>query len=155
MVLSYFSRVVMSYYSFFRIGSFLFHFLFLKVEDDKISRRMRLLEFLTPAALDIKPELQNEMVFGLARDELRKINSYRTPGEKIECVVKCAAVIFRSLTLASLKESEEGSQCGADDFLPLFIWVVLRSHVPKLVRIKDDGGKYLYLLTYPGNHLNI
>ena len=38
-------------------------------------------------ALDIKDEMNNDIVWALARDELRKINSYKTPGEKIDCVV--------------------------------------------------------------------
>lgn len=58
-------------------------------------------------------------------------------------------IIFRSLSLCRVKQeidkdskskdagsaAEEGSGmqlAGADDFLPLFIWVVLRSHIPRL-----------------------
>ncbi|KAJ1421907.1 hypothetical protein B484DRAFT_332546, partial [Ochromonadaceae sp. CCMP2298] len=51
---------------------------------------------------------------------------------KVGCVLKCAAVIFRSLSLSKTKGGEEGHIAGADDFLPLFIWVVMRSHIPKL-----------------------
>ncbi len=66
--------------------------------------------------------------------------------------VKSAAVIFRSLNLSRAKRdadhnsvlNSDGSAvnsssnennstpAGADDFLPLFIWVVMRSHIPKL-----------------------
>ena len=50
------------------------------------------------------------------------------------CIVKCASVIFRSLSLSNLKAGDSsGAGASADDFLPVFIWVVLRSHVPKLV----------------------
>jgi Rab5 GDP/GTP exchange factor len=75
-------------------------------------------------------------VWAIAKDELRKINLYRTPGEKIACVVKCASVIFRSLNLAAAKnkgaDDEMAGALGADDFLPVFIMVVMRSMVPKL-----------------------
>lgn len=42
--------------------------------------------------------------------------------------------MFRLLNLARAKTETdpENSGSGADDFLPLFIWVVLRSKVPRL-----------------------
>jgi hypothetical protein len=58
-----------------------------KEEDYNLLRRMKLLSFLTPEALDIKPELFNDSMLTLAGEELRKMNSLKTPGEKIECVV--------------------------------------------------------------------
>lgn len=109
-----------------------------KFEDDNIiAKRMQLLSFIGPDALDIKPELQNDIVWALARDELKKMNAYRTPGEKIDCIVKCASVIFKFLSVASARAQADGddlqSAPGADDFLPVFIYVVLHSHVPKLM----------------------
>lgn len=102
---------------------------------------MKVLSFLTPEALDIKPELFNEPMLSLAGDELRKINSFKTPADKIECVIKCVTIIFRSLSLARVKqEAVETNKdrsnpqlAGADDFLPLFIWVVLRCNIPALI----------------------
>lgn len=56
-------------------------------------------------------------------------------------------MIFRSLSLSRAKsDSEQAASngtsstahqddtniAGADDFLPLFIWVVMRSHIPRL-----------------------
>ncbi len=38
-------------------------------------------------ALDIKPELKNDIIWTLARDELRKMNSYTIPADKVACVV--------------------------------------------------------------------
>jgi hypothetical protein len=131
--------------------------------------------------LDIKTELCNDLVWTLARDELKNINSYDTPVDKIACIVRsslpspftpplltsalpsfpprssaplvlslflwgdqmrCSSVIFRSLNLARAKtedtvsasEDQAGlSAPGADDFLPLLIWVVLHCHVSRLV----------------------
>jgi len=105
-------------------------------EDEELTKRMQLLsKFLRPEALDIRPDLHNELIWALAREELRKINSYKTPGEKIACVINCSAVIFRSLSLSSQRsgEGDASSPSGsADDYLPVFIWVVLKSNVPKL-----------------------
>lgn len=57
--------------------------------------------------------------------------------------MRCSSVIFRSLNLARAKtedtvNSKDDDQNalsapGADDFLPLLIWVVLHCYVPKLV----------------------
>mgnify|MGYP003386632734 FL=1 len=107
-------------------------------EDEELLRRMKLLSFVPASALDIKPELVNDLVFALARDELSKINAYTLPADKIACVTRCASVIFRSLNLARAKTEENLSEdaapsaLGADDFLPMFILVVMRSQVPML-----------------------
>jgi hypothetical protein len=90
----------------------------------------KLLKFITPAALDIKPGVGNDMVWALAHDELRNINKHRSPQDKVACIVRACAVIFRSLNLARAKDPE--ARPGADDFLPIFIYTVLTSNVPKL-----------------------
>jgi hypothetical protein len=139
--------------------------------DEELFMRMKCLKFLTPEvnplhgarlscvmlrlvqAFDIKPELCNDMVWAIARDELRKINSYKTPEDKVACIVcdvisssfvtlslsytikvNCASVLYRSLNLARAKveENPDESGLGADDFLPSFIWVVLTSDVHNL-----------------------
>ena len=56
-------------------------------EDTDLSRRIQILSFLTPEAIDIKPELRNDLVWALARDKLRIINAVRAPADKISCIV--------------------------------------------------------------------
>lgn len=34
--------------------------------------------------------------------------------------------------MSSSSNASDNTPAGADDFLPLFIWVVMRSHIPKL-----------------------
>ena len=48
---------------------------------------------------------------------------------QINCVVRCCSVIFSVL---NLKRSDDSSRPGADDFLPIFIYVVLKAQVPEL-----------------------
>ena len=81
------------------------------------------------------------MVWAMAQDALRKMHSFKMPSEKVSCVVKCASILFRSLNLAkvSTEENSAGSTAadplaapGADDFLPVFIYVVMKSNVGKL-----------------------
>ncbi len=102
--------------------------------------------------LDIKSELLNEPLLSLAGDELRKINVFKSPGEKVACIVKCVAIIFRSLSLARVKQGDndqhhtqqDNTPAGADDFLPLLIWVVLRCRIPHLYSNCDYIQSYLH-----------
>lgn len=99
-------------------------------QDYEVSRRMSVLSFLTPESLEVNPNLQNDVVWTIAQEELRKMASFKCPGDKIACVVKCCQVIFSVLNLQ--RGSDDTSRPGADDFLPIFIYVVLKSHVPNL-----------------------
>ena len=99
-------------------------------QDRALSRRMAVLDFVTPEALEVNPSLRNEVVWNIAQDELRKMATFKAPGDKIACVVKCAQVIFSVLNLQ--RGSDDTSRPGADDFLPIFIFVVLKSKVPNL-----------------------
>ncbi|EGB05930.1 hypothetical protein AURANDRAFT_17718, partial [Aureococcus anophagefferens] len=56
--------------------------------------------------------------------------------DKVDCVVRCASMIFSVLNLAraenSSRKGTSESRAGADDFLPIFIYVVLHADVPRL-----------------------
>jgi len=97
-------------------------------KDDALQRQMELLSFLTPAHLDVNPILASEAIISMAKDELRRIKDFNTPGDKINCIVRCCARIFSCLDLAKT----EGTMPGADDFFPVFIYVVLKANVPQL-----------------------
>ena len=100
-------------------------------QDATLSRRMAVLSFLKPEALEVNPNLRdNEVVWTIAQDELRKMAQFKAPGDKIACVVKCCQVIFSVLNLK--RGSDDTSRPGADDFLPIFIYVVLKSQVSNL-----------------------
>jgi len=197
-----------------RIGDYAFQTVLNDAEDRKLLQKMETLSFITYESLDIKASLYNEDMINHAIEELKKINIFKTPGDKVACIVKSATVLFKLLSLhaqqqkrrkqqlkqqqrrdkiessignsdssindnncsnddnsqkvsyddypydlkekkkdddadhdadddddnntTSNKECEEKDDdidtgAGADDFLPLFIWVVLRSHVPRLV----------------------
>ena len=130
-----------------RIGDVAFKVTAEHADDEALARRMQLLQFLTPGNLEIPSSLQNDMISALAISELRKINGYRTPVEKLLCVEKCSAVIFRALTLEKMKSagSEQTGAFGADDFFPLFLFAVLKSNVPKLC----SNASYIQNFTSP------
>ncbi|KAI0025429.1 hypothetical protein F4780DRAFT_329460 [Xylariomycetidae sp. FL0641] len=62
----------------------------------------------------------------LTSAELLKIGSYRAPRDKVICVLNCCKVIFGLLKHAK-------SDSSADSFMPLLIYVVLRSNPNHLV----------------------
>ncbi|CAK4066450.1 unnamed protein product [Aphanomyces euteiches] len=102
-----------------------------KAEDAALLRRMKLLAtFVAPDMLDIKPCMRNEVVWSIAQDELRRINTFRAPGDKISCIVRCCSIIFSVLNLS--RGANSLNRPGADDFLPVFIYLVLHSCIPSL-----------------------
>ena len=107
-------------------------------EDADLGRRTRAIaSFLTPECLEIPSEVNNDIVTALAGQELAKINTFKVPADKVRCIISSANVVFRALGLAGARST--GAAAGkskvgtsADDFLPVYIWVVLQSHVPHL-----------------------
>lgn len=62
--------------------------------------------------------------FQFAAKELQKINAFRAPREKLNCIMNCCRVINNLLLNASL--STNRMPAGADDFLPILIYVTIR-----------------------------
>ncbi|KAK4056939.1 hypothetical protein OIO90_002189 [Microbotryomycetes sp. JL221] len=84
-----------------------------------------------------------------ARRELRKINQYKAPRDKMICVLNCCKVIFGLIRHVSSDE-------GADTFIPFLIYVVLKTNPEHLVsniqyiqrfrnpdKLTGEGGYYL------------
>ncbi|XP_021300006.1 vacuolar protein sorting-associated protein 9A-like isoform X4 [Herrania umbratica] len=99
--------------------------------DREISEKICLLQtFLRPEHLDIPVVLQNEALWLLAEKELKKINAFKAPREKLLCIMNCCRVINNLLLNASI--SEDHVPGGADDFLPVLIYVTIKANPPQL-----------------------
>lgn len=97
--------------------------------DAEISEKISLLQtFLRPQHLDIPSALQNEAAWLLAEKELKKINAFKAPREKLLCIINCSRVINNLLLNASI--SEDHVPGGADDFLPVLIYVTIKASSP-------------------------
>ncbi|XP_059631061.1 vacuolar protein sorting-associated protein 9A-like isoform X2 [Cornus florida] len=98
--------------------------------DLEISEKIRLLQnFLKPEHLDIPVVLHNEASWLLAEKELQKINAFKNPREKLLCVLNCCRVINNLLLNASMSENRVS---GADDFLPILVYVTIKANPPQL-----------------------
>lgn len=97
-----------------------------KERDDLLKQRMEAIsKFIKPAHLDIPDKYCNEQSWTLAQKELQKINTYKAPRDKLVCILNCCRVISNVLSV-----SAEGA--GADDFLPILIYVVITAVPPQL-----------------------
>lgn len=97
--------------------------------DDQLHEKMALVQqFIRPENLDIKPIFQNEASWLLAQKELQKINMYKAPRDKLVCILNCCKVINNLLLNATSDEDPP----GADDFLPVLIYVIIKANPPQL-----------------------
>jgi hypothetical protein len=99
-------------------------------KDKEFAKRLSKLQFLSPANFDIDPIHQNESKYQMAMNELRKMNAYKAPRDKLICILNCSKVIFSILNRGrSVLDSETGS---ADHFLPILIYITLKANPPSI-----------------------
>ncbi|XP_050095138.1 rab5 GDP/GTP exchange factor [Anopheles aquasalis] len=97
--------------------------------DSYIHKRIRQLSWITAKHLMCSIDEVNSEVRELAYTaitELASVDSFLSPQEKLDCIVRCCRHIF-----SFLKKSVEGP-ASADDFLPALIFVVLKSNPVRL-----------------------
>ncbi|KAF8970276.1 hypothetical protein BGZ46_010526 [Entomortierella lignicola] len=95
--------------------------------DEVLAQKIRIFRWVREEHLDIPHSPHNELYLNNAQAELKKINSYKAPRDKVICILNCCKFIF------TLIRRSEGASKGADTFLPILIYVVLRSNPPNLV----------------------
>ncbi|XP_072964177.1 vacuolar protein sorting-associated protein 9A-like [Typha angustifolia] len=99
--------------------------------DMDIFEKIRLLQhFVKPDHLDVPVIIQNEASWLFAAKELQKINSFRSPREKLLCIMNCCQVINNLLLNVSM--SMNRTPAGADEFLPILIYVTIKANPPQL-----------------------
>jgi len=63
-----------------------------------------------------------------AQAEIRRLAAYKTPQDKVACVVRCSQTIMNLLSIASTK-----SVPAADDFVPVMVFVIIKANPPSLL----------------------
>ncbi|KAL8738198.1 MAG: hypothetical protein Q9181_000969 [Wetmoreana brouardii] len=96
--------------------------------DEILGQKVRIYRWVQEKHLDIPPLDDNGRRFmSFAQQELLKIKMYRAPRDKVVCVLNCCKVIFGFLS------TSKSADTSADSFVPLLIYVVLRSNPEHLV----------------------
>ena len=96
--------------------------------DALLSKRIAALRtFIRPEHLDIPERIHVEASLQLAEGELSKVNLFKAPRDKLVCVLNTCRIINNLLNVSS-----GNRPAGADDFLPVLIYVVLRANPPDL-----------------------
>ncbi|KAF5442454.1 hypothetical protein F2P56_035109 [Juglans regia] len=111
-----------------------------KLDDQLFEKTALIQQFIRPENLDIKPTFQNETSWLLAQKELQKINMYKAPRDKLVCILNCCKVIGNLLLNASIASNENPP--GADEFLPVLIYVTIKANPPQL------HSNLLYIQSY-------
>ena len=102
-------------------------------------------DFILPRHLELLPSLCQESDIQVAvmrkpYTELKKVNEYVAPRDKLVCVSNCYRVVSRKNDTEIIQAAD--SDFGADVTLPLFTYVVLKSRAPCLYR------NYYYIKSY-------
>ncbi|XP_027056964.1 rab5 GDP/GTP exchange factor-like [Pocillopora damicornis] len=90
-------------------------------------KRIRSFKWITPQHLDAAINPNSDKVQQLieeAQEDLVEINTRRAPQDKLACVVRCCKNIFKIIHFST----PAGGAVSADDFLPCFIYVVLKAN---------------------------
>ncbi|XP_041429955.1 GTPase-activating protein and VPS9 domain-containing protein 1 isoform X4 [Xenopus laevis] len=74
-------------------------------------------------ALQIPEVYLREAPWPSAQTEIRTISAYKTPRDKVQCILRMCSTIMNLLSLAN-----EYSVPGADDFVPVLVFVLIKAN---------------------------
>lgn len=104
------------------------------IRDEGLKRRIAALrEIIKPEHLDVTESSHAAASWALAESELGKINQFKAPRDKLVCALNTCRIINNTLT------TRQGSDGGADDFLPALVYVTLKANPDKL----ESNLKYI------------
>ncbi|KAH7685212.1 Bacterial epsilon antitoxin protein [Dioscorea alata] len=99
--------------------------------DLRISKKILLLQhFVKPDHLDLPGNFLIEASWLNAAKELKKINAFRCPHEKLQCIMTCCHAI--NDMLLEVSKSANRTPVGADVFLPILIYATIKANPPQL-----------------------
>ena len=106
--------------------------------DAALAARLAGLSFVQPTHLDIPPSHADDRALALAASELRKMDAFKAPRDKLVCCLNAARVVSNVLAANAAAASASGDRSsaaqprGADDLLPLLILALVRAAPPRL-----------------------
>lgn len=137
------AREDMQRYVYARLLPVVFYKMAYRTPNKKIlAHHRRLRKVVTPQYLDLDPAVARDPLLATATRILEKIDAFKTPAEKLRCITAACRVLMTLIT-------RDGATAGADQFLPLFIYVVLhadlhllQSDIEFISRFMDPALKY-------------
>lgn len=99
-------------------------------EDDRLYRKIDSLSWVSFDNLGV-PHVDPELL-ELAIEQLRQMDMYKAPKDKLVCILNATRVINDVLKRAITESGSAGRPLAADDFLPLLIFVVIAANPPRL-----------------------
>eukprot|EP01132_Coremiostelium_polycephalum_P008072 gene8072-9930_t len=105
----------------------IYHFTFnISKEDVNFSKQLNSkFSSIDPSHLDIPLKYANQAPWELAQKELRKINRYNSPHDKMKCIIDTWNIIFNY--------TRPLGDSGPDDFLPIMGFVIIKSRTENLL----------------------
>lgn len=101
-----------------------------KIDNELHQKSALIQQFIRPEHLEIRQMYENETSWLVAQKELQKINVYKSPRDKLACILNCCKIITNLLLNAAI--SADQNPPGADDFLPVLIYVTIKANPPQL-----------------------
>ncbi|XP_063927550.1 protein sprint isoform X4 [Zophobas morio] len=97
--------------------------------------------------LAIKPKitLPSDSSLNTISQYLQRLQTADSPLEKLEYLLAAIATIFNSVKTGQLTGSGKTVQLGADDFLPLFVWVLVKTNFVAA----EIEAEYMWGLLHP------
>jgi hypothetical protein len=91
--------------------------------DMEISNKLNKMQSIKPDNLDVPSTIELDPKWSLAIQELKKMNMYKTPRDKLVCISNCCKAIF------GLIENIGSKKASADEFLPVLVYLICKSNV--------------------------
>ncbi|XP_010252348.1 PREDICTED: vacuolar protein sorting-associated protein 9A-like isoform X3 [Nelumbo nucifera] len=118
------------------IKSFIVSFSFCTANSESDSKKLQ--DFLLTMESSIRDhplwagatEEEIDCAVEFAQKELQKMNAFKAPREKLLCILNCCRVINNLLLNVAM--SSDNVPAGADDFLPILIYVTIKANPPQL-----------------------
>ncbi|RKP22040.1 hypothetical protein ROZALSC1DRAFT_26586 [Rozella allomycis CSF55] len=98
------------------------------------SRKVYIHQWIDFKHLDIN-YICDEKECQIACQELQKMELYHAPKDKLTCLLNCCKIIYGKWILYFIYEiiKRYSISSGADDFMPMLIYIVIKGNPPKIV----------------------
>jgi hypothetical protein len=92
-------------------------------DDAAVYFRMKTLDWLHFEHLNIKECNRVDSLWRVAAKELLEIDQFKTPSEKLECIINCTQTMTNILSLTS----EKDEAASADTTYPIMVYILLKA----------------------------